>query len=208
LVDDATLMASFCSLGGNCEFGAAQRAYGAEPIDLFRWASTLMPVLLDLLGQRFEGIGEDLEVFLTGPGGEYMVRNKRYRFNWHAWVRDGETTPERLLARERARLPRLAEFLVDAMTEGRRIFVRVPDNHVSEYGLGALVRSMRKYGPTTLFFVARADVNHLPGTVVRVSDGLMRGYIDHFADPANIMATTPSADWLVLCRKARALAPA
>jgi hypothetical protein len=200
-------MASFCSFGGNCEFGAAQRAYRAEPIDLFRWASTEMSVLLDLLDHRFEGIGENLEAFLN-PAGEYMVRNTRYRFQWHAWVMEGRIAPERLLARERARLSRLAEMLIDEMAESRRIFVRVPDFHVREEGLLRLVQLMRGYGSTTLLFVARADADRRPGTVVRVSDGLLRGYIDHFADPASVMTTTPAADWLALCREARALTAA
>lgn len=207
MVDDTALMASFCSLGGNCEFGVAQRAYGAEPIDLFRWASTLMPVLLDMLKHRFEGIGEHLEVLPPAPGGEIMIRNTRYQFMWHAWAKEGEVELQRVLDRERARLPRLAEMLIDTLTEAKRILVRVPDHHVSEHGLPALVNLLRTYGPTTLLFVALADADHPAGTVVRVSDGLVRGYIDHFANPATILAATPSADWLALCREVRALIP-
>jgi hypothetical protein len=46
---NADLMVSFCSLGGNCEFGVAQRAYGAEAPDQFRWAILEMLALLELL---------------------------------------------------------------------------------------------------------------------------------------------------------------
>jgi hypothetical protein len=62
MINDAERMGSFCSIGGNCEFGAAQRTYGAEPHDLLWWAISEMGILLKLLAERFEGIGDDLEI--------------------------------------------------------------------------------------------------------------------------------------------------
>lgn len=93
--DDACkdLMRSFCALGHNCEFGMAQRVFGAEPIDLFRWALTQSDVLIRLLRAKFAGIGDphQIEVYAS-PTGEYHVRHNRYHFAWHAWANVGETT--------------------------------------------------------------------------------------------------------------------
>jgi hypothetical protein len=203
---DTELMAGFCSLGVNCEFGVAQRKYGAEPIDLFRWTSTGMPALLALLAARFESIGDDLEVLPCAPGGEYMMQNNRYRFRWHAWLKYGEMEPDAILAREKTRLPFLGRKLIEELTEGRRIFVRTPAPwELHDKGLPELLRLLREYGPVTLLYVCLADADHPAGLVVTESGGLLRGYLDHFADPAEVAGTTPSADWLALCRDARAL---
>ena len=199
---DADLMASFCSLGGNCEFGVAQRAYNAEPIDLLRWAGTNMAILIDLLDHRFEGIDETLEV--SPHGGEWILRNRRYRFNWHTWARIGDVTAEKILAREQQRLPFLARKLVEELTDGRRVFVRLADSGIREEGLARLRDVLRQYGNPELFFVRLATSDHPADTVERTSDGLLRGYLGRIADEgANVNATTPSADWLALCRAAR-----
>jgi hypothetical protein len=205
--DDAALMASFCSIGLSCEFGVAQCMYGADPIDLLRWAWTPMPLLLEMLEHRFAGIGDDLQVSLPAPGGQYFVGSPRYAFRWHAWVKDGEMAPDQILARERVRLPRLADKMMECIVEGQRIFVRTTDWNGSEDGLPDLLGALRRCGPATLLFVARADATHPAGTVMRISDGLLRGYIDHFADPTMVPATTAAPDWLALCREARALMP-
>jgi hypothetical protein len=62
------VMEGFVSLGENCEFGFAQRAYGAEPLDLLRWASTPLRVVRALLQARFEGIdAPDVVKVRVGP---------------------------------------------------------------------------------------------------------------------------------------------
>ena len=52
------VMLQFCSLGDNCDFAAAQRAYQAEPLDLFRWARTPFVSLIRLLDNDFNGLAD------------------------------------------------------------------------------------------------------------------------------------------------------
>ncbi len=52
---DKTMLEKLQSLGENCELGFVQRAAGAEPLGLFRWANTPLPNLLAALEASFEG---------------------------------------------------------------------------------------------------------------------------------------------------------
>jgi hypothetical protein len=205
VMTNADLMASFCSLGGNREFGAAQRAYGVEPPDLFRWAILEMPALLELLARRFDGIGDDLAANPPNTKGGFMIRSQRYGFRRHAWTRRGEIPVDVVLADAAARLPQLAKELVDDLGSSHRIFVRLPDARGNEHGIDRLVTLIRQYGEAPLLFVAKETPEHPAGTVEHVGNGLLRGYNSRFADPNNVMATTPAAEWLGLCRAARAM---
>jgi Tfp pilus assembly protein PilF len=197
------LMMQFASLGDSCEFGFAQRAYAAEPFDLLRWAATPLPALLDLLNSRFAEIGDPryLRSWLT-PRGEYLTEHTRYGFRWHAFARKDGTTPEALHRLECARVPRLAEMMVDYLTEGHRIFVIRREDPLTEADVVPLPQAMRRYGQAPLLFVIPANGRATAGTVERLGDGLLRGYIDRFADPAAVPRTTDVQGWLRICQSA------
>ena len=76
--------------------------------------------LMHLLRERFVGIGKDFG--LSPPGKRYMVVNDHYGLQCHAWVLMGAMEPDRLLQREAARLPRMAEILIEHLTQGRPYF--------------------------------------------------------------------------------------
>jgi hypothetical protein len=199
--DDARrdLMLGFCSLGRDCEFGIAQRMFGAEPIDLLRWAGTPSDVLIRLLRARFEGIGDsgEIDVYVS-PSGEYHIRHKRYLFAWHSWSNLGETTPEKLLAREVKRLPYLSNKLVDDMADGARIFVVKHRDMTSEV-VEEILASMHVYGRSTLMYVTEGKLG-----VTREGDHLLHGMIPKFADETNVTETVVADDWLEVCQQARA----
>lgn len=190
--ENAALMRRFCSFGRTCEFGFAQRYCGAETLDMLRWAATPYPILIDMLRNRFAGIGEDLSLSVGAEG--YMVHNSRYGTKWHAWVREGEIDPDRLLRREAARMPRMAEILLETITNADRILVRGPGAHETPEQTEALVAAL---APATLLYVqpdpARA------GTVERDGTRLLRGYIDNFEGRVQLAHT---AVWLDICRAA------
>lgn len=202
---DRALMLRFSSLGFNCEFGVAQRMCGAEPLDLFRWANIELPVLERLLKARFSGIADGLRVVVTA-GGECMVRSDKYGFIWHAWVKQGQMPPEKIIQREAARLPRLAEMMIDHLTDADRIFVRIPyPLETSPAQVKSLVAALHGYGPNTLMFVTLADETHPPGRVERDGIGLLRAHIGKFASGVDVARTTDAASWVNLCRQAVAL---
>lgn len=194
------LLLGFCSLGGNCEFGLAQRRFKAEPIDLLRWASTPSDVLIRLLRERFERIGDpdEIDVYVS-PSGEYHIRHKRYLFAWHSWSNGRETTPENLLAREVKRLPYLSNKLADDMADGARIFVVKRTDMTSEIAKEILA-AMHAYGRSTLMYVTEGKLG-----VTREDDHLLHAMIPKFADETNVPETVAANDWLEACQQARAL---
>ena len=195
------LMLGFCSLGKNCEFGIAQRVFGAEPMDLLRWAFTPSDVLIRLLQVGFERIGDpnEMDVYPT-PAGEYHIRHKGYQFAWHAWVNVGETTPEQIKDREVKRLPFLARKLMDDLAQGTRIFV-VTQPDMTPDGAMEILTAMHAYGRPTLMYATQGG----PPRVVRESDYLFHATIPKFADEAAVPATLPSVDWLAVCEHAQAV---
>jgi hypothetical protein len=206
---NAALMSRFSSMGENCEFGLAQRAFGAEPLDLLRWAAIFPKHLINMLRQKFENIGkpELLRAELSRPGGEYMVRNLQYNCVYHAFVKDGELTPEQIVAREARRLPRLAEKLMEELAEGYRIFIRMPVTVPMSDDLPALVEAMRGYGSPTLLYVTVADEAHPAFSIERQNDILIHAYIDRFAKIGALHSTVPTDSWLRICQTVAAMVP-
>jgi hypothetical protein len=197
---DRDLMMRFESLGENCEFGAVQRAFGAEPLDLFRWSNTPVMRLLPLLRNRFEGIGDPdkIEVFLNHPGGEYVVRHTGYGFIWHAWAKPDTATPEEIHRREVARLPWLARKITEELTEGSRIFVILSWAPITERAICEVVEAMRLYGRATLMQVTQGS----PVSVEKMGDCLVRATVPNFAPRDNVLAGIHRDDWLEVCQRA------
>jgi len=195
------LMLGFCSLGKNCEFGVAQRIFGAEPLDLFRWALTPSDVLVRLLRARFEHIGDpsEIEVYPSSTG-EYHIRHRRYHFAWHAWANVGETTPERLRDREAKRLPFLARKLMQEMADEARVFV-VAQSDTAADTAKIILTAMHAFGRPTLMYVTDGG----PLGVAKEGDYLLHATIPRFADESDVPATLASGDWLTLCEQARGL---
>jgi len=195
------LMLGFCSLGRNCEFGIAQRKFGAEPLDLFRWALTPSDVLVRLLRTGFERIGErnELEVY-PSPSGEYHIRHTGYQFGWHAWANVGETTPERILEREVRRLPFLSRKLMEDMADGTRIFVVAQSDMASDTAKEILAAT-HAYGRPTLMYATEGG----PPGVEREADHLLHATIPKFADETRVPDTVSASDWLTVCERARAI---
>jgi hypothetical protein len=196
MLDDRDLMLRFCSLGQNCEFGFAQRAYGADPIDLLRWASTPLPLLRRLLQLRFAGIERNLEA--SDNGREIMVKSRPYGFTWHAHAKG--MTPAEVEARETKRLPFLARKLMEDIAEGERIFVIKPGPVRIEAAEFAQVLDLLDTwgGRPTLLAVYDGG----PPAIEHHSDRLLIGRVNKFADGADVPGTTIAADWLALCRMA------
>jgi hypothetical protein len=195
----------FESLGENCEFGLFQRRLGAEPLGLLRFASAPLPVLLRALRKRLSGLGrpEFVQVALSATGEEYMVRDTRFGFEYHAWVEVGAMSPEAIHAREAKCLPLLARKLVEDLTEGRKLFVYHALEPVQESHAAELAEVIRTYGPGTLLWVECAGAAHRPGRIVRIGPGLLKGYIDRFA-PGENAHDFSFEGWLAVCRSALA----
>jgi tetratricopeptide (TPR) repeat protein len=199
-VTDAELMAKFCSVGGNCEFGIAQQHFGASPLDLLRFTWTPASSLKTLLEQEFADLAapDSLRVIVPEAGIGSLVANDRLRIHWHAWHEECRTAPEKLIAREVRRVPRLVSKLIDELREAERIFVRVPLPGETLDDAFAILGAMRRYGNGVLVAVAQADEHREPGTIERHGD-LICGYIDGLTEPP-IAGLIAYDSWIRLCR--------
>lgn len=191
------LMKAFCSLGYNCELGVAQRAFGAEPLDLFRWSSLPLDALLPLLRNEFAGIGDadKLQPKVVGNGQDYIIRHKAYGFAWHAWAKSEEFPSEKIIARDSARMPWLARKLVEDLATGDRIFVRLlqPGECADE-----LLPALARYGAPKVLLVSAGDRI----SVTQETDTLARATLDKVGDPAQLPSTVSSQSWLSICQAA------
>jgi len=197
------LMLGFESLGENCEFGLVQRRCGADPLGLLRFASAPIPALLSALRARFEGIGESdqIDVRISENQLEYLVFDKCFGFLYHPWVLIGEASAKGIHRREAKQLPLLRRKLIEDLEEGRKIFVYHGMQPLPEPLVRRLVAALRVYGPATLLWVELHNHEHPAGTVERIGEGLLKGYIDRFA-PGENAHDLSLGGWIALCRAA------
>jgi hypothetical protein len=197
------LMLRFESLGENCEFGLVQRQCQAEPLGLLRFSSAPLPLLLDALEARFDGMGAPAftRVELAPNGREFMVNDSRYGFVYHAWVGAGEMSPDAIMRREAKRVPLLVRKLIEDLEAADKIFVFKGMGAMPEEEVFALAASIRRYGANTLLFVTLADPAHRSGTVQVRAPGFLVGYLDRFA-PGENAHDLLLGQWVKLCREA------
>jgi hypothetical protein len=194
------LMLRFASLGTNCEFGVAQRAFGAEPMDLLRWATTPPQVLLRLLVADFDRIEHRLSV--SPQNRNYDVRSERYQFGWHTWLRQTDYDLEEVLEIEQRRLPGMAAKLRKEIREASRIFVIKWDKPDLDVRLVRQIHAvMQRYGKPILMYVTRGEAV----SVREERPRLLHGTLPRFAEPNLVPSTTPADDWLALCQAAARL---
>ncbi|MCB8883359.1 hypothetical protein ACELLULO517_24135 [Acidisoma cellulosilytica] len=202
-LSDEQLMHYFASLGDNCEFGMAQRYANAEPLDLLRFAGLPPQNLAAGLANGFDDIGKldelQFTVFVSGGRREYVLHQRRYEFQSHTSVDEGQMSSVRLLGRERKKLDVAARFLRSDLIDAQRIFVyKRNDVTRSDFAL-PLFQRLRDWGPNTLLHVVQGENGHAPGDVEVLADGFLRGYIDRFSTYDNA-AAPPSPAWITLCR--------
>jgi len=166
---------------------------------------------LAALAARFAGMGapDNIHVELASNQREYMIQDRAFGFYYHAWVNAGDMTPEKIQAREAARVPFLVRKLCEDLSEGSKIFVFHAMEDMSVASALKLTAAIRRYGPGTLLWVRLSDPAHPPGSTERLGRGLIAGYIDRFAPGANAYDLSLEC-WVELCRSAaeRASEPA
>jgi capsular polysaccharide biosynthesis protein len=203
------LMMEFESLGDNCEFGLIQRTVGADPLSLLRFAGFFLPpeirleTLLSALQQRFQGLGapETIELTTAGERHEFVVRETRYKLMYHTFKHEGEIDPDKLRQSESRRLGFLRRKLFDDLASGEKIWVWKSNVSVTQPQALTLLQTLRGFGPNILLWVVESDRTHRAGTVERIGEHLVKGYVERFApyDRAGEFIDVP---WFEVCQKA------
>jgi hypothetical protein len=203
------LVERFQSIGDSCEFGFFQRACGAEPLGLFRFATTTVGGLVRGLQDRFAAFNspENLRIFLHNESDrEFVVAIDAYFMTYHTWLKDTRFDIDKVRAFETKRLDFLARKFIEDLEDGEKILVYKSNGPAPRAKIEKLSKRLRSFGPVTLLWVTEADTAHRAGSVERLSDGLLQGYIDRFAPYAQ--ADRPSLGcWLAICEQAHLASP-
>jgi tetratricopeptide (TPR) repeat protein len=184
------IVMQFESLGGRmegCEFGLVQRAFGAEPLGLLRWADMAPDCLVDALEHDFEGVGDPETTILSSPhadGADWTSQHTRYGMNMHTFQYDIESYSFReLFFKSLCRWLRYrTKKILEDLRSGNKIFVyKVSYENLDGPRLDRLHDALRKHGPGVLLYVRQPDAQHPAGTVEWAKPGLMIGYIRRFS---------------------------
>ena len=195
------LMLAFESIGENCELGLAQRLVGIEPLGLLRFASSPPDVIMKLLADRCEGLGdpETIQLVLERDG-EYYVKDHRYGLWYHTHQFFGQIDPITLHERECAKIAYLARNFLEKLEEGEKILVRHMNMDAEQ--IARLYDLLQGYGPSPVLWVVVADSEHAAGTIEQLDRRLFKGYIKRFAPPSNVPDLDLDA-WIELLQPAR-----
>ncbi len=201
-----TVMMTFESLGGivtGCEFGAVQRAFGAEPLGLLRWSGMAMHTLIDLLERRLENVGQPSTTqvgYYDQPGRrEYSVKDLTFGFTLHTHIYEDQMTEQAVFDQVTRRMRFLTRKMLDDLTRRDKIFLfkntlREPDAAEIE----RLDKAMRAYGDNQLLIVASASAASPNATLRELTGNIWLGYVDFSGEYGPDRAER----WLDLCRRA------
>jgi hypothetical protein len=201
----ADLVGRFEGIGQDCEFGIFQRACGAEPLALFRFAGIETSDMIRGLDADFEGIDDpaNISAVLYHPTGDFHIHQDKYRFRYHTYSYAKDITAAAVEARHAKLLSLLRRIFFERIANAERIFVLKRNRPVSDAEALAVFRALTRHGPATLLYVTLADPTHRAGSVEVVGQRLMKGYIDSFW--VHGVATFSFAHWLEICLNARKL---
>jgi hypothetical protein len=201
------LMYKFESLGKNCSFGSVQRAYGAEPLGLFRFTGISIEAVIKALKDRFRGVGSAEYTRLEiGNNREYYSKDTRY-FMWsHTFVFEGDVAFDKFYQQQCKKITFLVRNMIEKLEDGEKIFVvhAIPDS-IPDATLRDLTSAIRTYGSSPLLYLELASETKPSGTLLMREDGIMVGYV-----PQILLEMNPPSEirevWLDVCRKADAMA--
>jgi tetratricopeptide (TPR) repeat protein len=202
------LALSFESLGGTefsggCEFGVIQRAWGAEPLGLFRWATVSPATLIACLEQRFEGIGDEetTELFQSNESSVLLweIRDERYGFEMHSFIPVAGMERERMILTACNRMRYLTDKLLRDLQNPAKIFVfKSAGRRLEPSEIEGLRRGLAQYPGMRLLCVCPAGADHAADEVETVAPGLMVASMDFSAGHD---WTRRTAAWEALCRR-------
>ncbi len=205
------LLDRFESLGDNCEFGAVQREAGVDSLNLFKWYSTSIDVLVDLLDDDLAGVDDPAQIRLAPEGdqgsgrvSEMILHHARLRGHAHTFTSTDYITEEALRARELRRLVLMRRKFLEDLQEGRRIYVFRSLNPVPETEVLRLLAALQRHGPNQLLFVRLADATLKAGEARLAAPGLVIGALDELACYHDGMSVRTEL-WPTLVRRVHAL---
>ena len=202
-----TLLLTFESVGGDCEFGMVQRRYGAEPLGLLRWNYVTFASLMAAVAVQFEGMGDlDQTELWSGGVDEYFVQDKRWGLAMHTFLSSTQVDKEVFLPKMARRIGYLRDKLVAEIQRGEKTIVFKSDS-VSQADMKALQAALWKIGPVDLLWVrTKSEGSPVPrgkaGEVFKIQDNLYVGLLDRLGATQGYWDIAYD-DWISICRNMR-----
>jgi hypothetical protein len=199
--DIPRLLLMFEGLGDNCDFGVIQRAVGIEPFGLFRFAACKPKDVGALLRTRFQCLGEPEDLWLdeVGPRREYWVKSRQSSFEAHTERYADTDAAEVVRAALIEKIRFLKTRLIRDLSRGRRLCVW--RGAADMKAIQEIAAQLQTYAPTCLLWVKVAGAAQRPGTVERVSDGLLLGFLSRYGDYDG-GPRPPVEEWINVCANA------
>lgn len=201
----AELVTDLESIGWNCEFGAVQRCFGAEPLGLLRFSGAKIDNLVQLLEGGLPDFlsAEDFGMEVQGSDEEYVVFSRRYGdfySHTHAYVcRDAQAD---VFAREFKKMAYLKRRFEQDWLAAARIYVH--SGCEDEAPILKLHAALRARSDCVLLWVVRARSQDKRGKVEILAPGLWKGYVaDYAAFHDGLRVDLPG--WGMICRSVEAI---
>jgi hypothetical protein len=197
------MIMGFESLGDNCEFGLVQRRMGAEPLGLLRFSYVELPLLLRGLRSGFDGLGDanTTEVAVEGSDREFVVRESVYGMTYHTFQYEHQMSLETVRQQQATRLNFLRRKLMEDIGTGEKIFVLKRSPPLRPEEVLPIYAILNELGRNWLLWMVPSDAAHPSGTMETLLPGLLRGYVDRFAQPENAHELSLEA-WTAVCEAA------
>ncbi len=200
-LNDDELVKKFESIGENCEFGLFQRAVGAEPLGLLRFAGISPAKLVAAMNCDFDGVGTADYLALRDSAGEYVTSDTRFGMAMHTFIQASKADYDSTYLNMLRRLTFLRRKLLEDLKEGEKLFVYKVWGSLSLPEMLDLQRSVSRHGNGVVFIVRVTDELALQGTVTQTSECLIEGFIERHGY-RNGRWDIPVESWLKLCRRA------
>jgi hypothetical protein len=203
----------FTVLGNCCEFTNFQRAEGRDRPGLLRLTALRQREMIEGLFTGFYGIGRMEQLSCHDPGpvdDHWRVVDAIHSINFGTPFPKCQPFPNGEMLRQSRRLPRLAEKLIEELSDSDRIFLfRVADPGAGEPAMLAVQAALRRFGPAPVIWLVN-DGAAPAGSAERLACGVVRAHLEPLArTPVSAPETVASVmtNALILLRQAQPLPP-
>jgi hypothetical protein len=184
----------FECLGHNCEIGTVQRALGAEPLGLLRFAGNVTHRLAEGLRDGFSQItAASTQIFVRNdPGPVFKVHEENY-YLWYSTGRaPSETTAEAVHAEQWRKFSFLQRKFAEDLKLGEKIFAVSRSEHMTEAEALALFCALNLHARNTLLWTLPGDPSRA-GEVEQLGPDFLLGHMGDL-DPVTFYASNDA--WL------------
>jgi tetratricopeptide (TPR) repeat protein len=168
----------FESLGANCDFGFVQRKRGAEPLSLLRWTSVTPQNLARLLAADLAHYDDPSCYSLRGAHErEYILYENVYETQGHTGVNSSDIPHDEFFDRLTRRQAFLKRKFLAELTAGKKIFLYMAKDQISEEEMESIERELRRLGARHCMFTMLTDDKAQAGTLAFPTPKRAVGYL-------------------------------